>query len=196
MHQPHELFEMTPECPQPLGPVAAGYMDSILKTLHDAVGDEYDQCARETLDLVRTMAFHIDELMKAREARENISGGDLPDNIRVPLHELRADTDYLLHRANQDVDVIPLLSESMRDKCSQIETAVYQLIAERNEADRRAGAAERNAAYYIDAYQKRRDWSDDAKEAAGYHRNVSFDEVWAAALSALKASKKTDEQTP
>ncbi len=39
--------------------------------------------------------------------------------------------------------------------------------------------------YYEDAFTKQRNWTDDAKRAAGYHVNVSFDDVWAEALAAV-----------
>lgn len=34
-----------------------------------------------------------------------------------------------------------------------------------------------------------RSWLDDAKRDAGYHVNVSFDDVWKDALAALRASR-------
>ena len=62
---------------------------------------------------------------------------------------------------------------------------VASLEKERDEADRRAGAAERRMADYVDYRIKSTQWTDEAKRAAGYHVNVSFDEVWAEALAAL-----------
>lgn len=63
---------------------------------------------------------------------------------------------------------------------------------ERDEADRRAGAAERRNAELLDSASKRGNWFRQAKRAAGYHENVSFDVVWAAALSALLATPIKD----
>lgn len=60
---------------------------------------------------------------------------------------------------------------------------------ERDEADRRAGAAERELADANDSIGKRKRWLRDAKRDAGYHDNTSFDVVWVDALAALKASK-------
>lgn len=39
--------------------------------------------------------------------------------------------------------------------------------------------------YFEDAYRKQQQWTDEAKRAAGYHVNKSFDDVWNAALAAL-----------
>jgi hypothetical protein len=58
--------------------------------------------------------------------------------------------------------------------------------AERDEADRRAGAAERELADLKDRQMKADMWMEEAKAAAGYHRNDTFDDVWAEALAALK----------
>lgn len=40
-----------------------------------------------------------------------------------------------------------------------------------------------------DEARRRREWTDDAKRAAGFHTNVSFDDVWAKALKAYIATK-------
>jgi hypothetical protein len=56
---------------------------------------------------------------------------------------------------------------------------------ERDDADRRAGAAERRLEYVSDTVRCHERWSREAKEAAGYHHNVSFDVVWAEALASL-----------
>ncbi|GAB3763656.1 hypothetical protein GCM10028796_17550 [Ramlibacter monticola] len=58
--------------------------------------------------------------------------------------------------------------------------------AERDEADRRAGAAERELDSLREAAAARTRWLDKAKDAAGYDRNVSFDVVWADTLAAFK----------
>jgi hypothetical protein len=66
------------------------------------------------------------------------------------------------------------------------------LLAELDEADRRAGAAERQNEYLQDSQSRRTQWLDKAKNDAGYHRNVSFDDVWREALTALKARRDSD----
>ena len=71
------------------------------------------------------------------------------------------------------------------------------LRGERDEADRRAGAAERELVDKIDSISKRQRWLRNAKEARGYHQNVSFDRVWsetcAAADRATQAERQRDE---
>lgn len=39
--------------------------------------------------------------------------------------------------------------------------------------------------WFEDAHRAHASWNDDAKRAAGYHVNVSFDDVWAEALAAV-----------
>ncbi len=58
--------------------------------------------------------------------------------------------------------------------------------AERDEADRRAGAVERRLAHEVDARLRRADWLSKAKAAWGASDDCSFDVVWAEALK-LKA---------
>ncbi|MGF3028048.1 hypothetical protein ACQVP2_35330 [Methylobacterium aquaticum] len=50
--------------------------------------------------------------------------------------------------------------------------------AERDEADRRAGAAERRIARLEEDARKEERWLEDAKRARGYDIGVSFDTVW------------------
>lgn len=64
---------------------------------------------------------------------------------------------------------------------------VEQLTQERDEADRRAGAAERRQASTSDSLFKLNHWRDKQKVMAGYSPNVSFDIVWAETLE--KANK-------
>lgn len=49
-----------------------------------------------------------------------------------------------------------------------------------DEADRRAGAAERQLAHLKDGAAKRERWKNDAKRQRGYEEGVSFDRVWEA----------------
>jgi hypothetical protein len=55
---------------------------------------------------------------------------------------------------------------------------IAELEAERDEADRRAGAAERMAATVKERLVKEDLWRYRAKEERGYGFNVSFDVVW------------------
>jgi len=53
---------------------------------------------------------------------------ELPDDMRVPLHELQADLDWLVARmVSEDAEVISLCKESIRNRLSQIEEAAYRL---------------------------------------------------------------------
>lgn len=57
-----------------------------------------------------------------------------------------------------------------------------ELRRERDEADRRAGAAERRLAYEVDARTRREAWLRKAKSQWGASSDCSFDLVWADAL--------------
>jgi hypothetical protein len=54
-----------------------------------------------------------------------------------------------------------------------------KLKAERDEADRAAGAALRQIAYLEANERKSNSWLREAKAAEGYSDNTSFDDVWA-----------------
>lgn len=60
---------------------------------------------------------------------------------------------------------------------------IAALEAERDEADRRAGNAERTKQGAIDDMCKRASWLDKAKSQWGVDNNVSFDVVWAECLA-------------
>lgn len=55
--------------------------------------------------------------------------------------------------------------------------------AERDEADRRAGAAERRLGHLEEAERKTQRWLAERKEELGYDLGVSFDTVWAETLA-------------
>lgn len=65
--------------------------------------------------------------------------------------------------------------------------AFNALVRERDEADRRAGAAERHTSKLADDLRRIDRVHDQMKDQWGVSRNVSFDVVWAEAL-ALKAA--------
>lgn len=71
-----------------------------------------------------------------------------------------------------------------------------QLRAERDEADRRAGAAERQLASEVDARIRRNDWLHKAKQAWGAETTVSFDQVWAEALALKLTRQETSANSP
>lgn len=74
-------------------------------------------------------------------------------------------------------------------------SAARQLIAERDDADRRAGAAERRAAHLAENLAAKQEWERRAKKQAGYPDQVSFDEVWKDALAALLEKREADRKT-
>ena len=55
---------------------------------------------------------------------------DLPDNIRIPLHELQADSDYLFGRVANDPSVAKVMSESVKAKLATIELAIWSWVEE------------------------------------------------------------------
>lgn len=70
------------------------------------------------------------------------------------------------------------------------------ILADVNEADRRAGAAEREMSHLKDAAAARATWLSKAKRDAGVSDNVSFDVVWTQALPLLIASRRGPPQPP
>lgn len=66
------------------------------------------------------------------------------------------------------------------------------LRAERDEADRRAGAAERLLADRDDSIMRREQWLRRAKEERGYGQNTSFDRVWSETCALADRAKETD----
>jgi DNA-binding protein H-NS len=87
--------------------------------------------------------------------------------------------------AQQVIDKI----ETFHKEITRLENAVRTVTRERDEADRRAGAAERQLANASADLQRLTDWRDKQKEAAGYHRNISFDVVWQEALTAMLTTR-------
>ncbi|WP_404711545.1 hypothetical protein [Sphingomonas sp. MMS24-J13] len=63
------------------------------------------------------------------------------------------------------------------------------LIRERDDADRRAGAAERRSEQLAESASARELWLRQAKQDAGFSDNTSFDAVWRIALEALREKR-------
>lgn len=57
------------------------------------------------------------------------------------------------------------------------------LVVERDDADRRAGAAERRLDHLEKAERNVQRWLEERKEELGYDTGVSFDTVWAETLA-------------
>lgn len=73
---------------------------------------------------------------------------------------------------------------------------VESLRAERDEADRRAGAAERSAAAFHEDHQRFEQVRRRMKEQWGVDDRVSFDVVWQQALDAKQALAKLEARKP
>jgi len=56
-------------------------------------------------------------------------------------------------------------------------------------ADQKVGELTRKVEFLQDTDNRRKNWLYEAKRAAGYDQNVSFDVVWEAALKALQNAK-------
>ncbi|MCP1550650.1 MULTISPECIES: hypothetical protein [Methylorubrum] len=78
-------------------------------------------------------------------------------------------------------DLLDLLRIEREAKDSAL-ADLQRVEAERDEADRRAGAAEREAESDREGTRKRNSWLHQAKLQAGYSTGVSFDKVWAETL--------------
>lgn len=61
-----------------------------------------------------------------REACATEATRELPDNIRVPLHSLQADWQWLMARFATEPDMRPALTQAVEDRLSQLETALYE----------------------------------------------------------------------
>jgi hypothetical protein len=90
---------------------------------------------------------------------------------------------------NQSVEMLGVYGLAQRsvlwqaaDELARLRADVARLTAELNEADRRAGAAERRCAGMDEERTARERWLRRAKEEAKYDDTVSFDVVWAETL--------------
>lgn len=63
--------------------------------------------------------------MTAAERPLTDTAQELPDDLRVPLHSLQADTRYLFGRVAADGTVAGMMADSVLDRLSQIESALY-----------------------------------------------------------------------
>jgi hypothetical protein len=84
-------------------------------------------------------------------------------------------------------DISDAIHKSLEDKKGCL--TCQKLKKDLDEADRRAGAAERNNEWLRDIASRRDDWLRQAKKDAGFHDNISFDVVWEKALTAYLKHK-------
>lgn len=110
---------------------------------------------------------------------------DLVKRLRdgVPQREKRwsGDTHYDLGGS----DLVDAADVTMAKAADHIEA----LTTERDDADRRAGAAERHLAWANEENSKRSRWLRKAKEERGYGDEVSFDRVWEEACKGADSAK-------
>lgn len=98
----------------------------------------------------------------------------------------------------------PTTEGDLRDLLSELEAAsvnmppdlarkavetIQALASERDEADRRAGASERQKAHLEEGERRANSWLMQAKEDAGYDNNVSFDQVWEETLAKARGAR-------
>jgi hypothetical protein len=107
----------------------------------------------------------------------------IPDNQFLYLAVQEADD--MLSDLGMKIDTL------MGDKID-LETKVESLTRERDDADRRAGAADRQLECYKDGKLRRSAWTDTWKEKLGYDRNVSFDVVMNDLVSKARPDVKID----
>lgn len=91
-------------------------------------------------------------------------------------------------QAADALSYIAALKEALCDRDKNHAQAMGIALADRDEADRRAGAAERLRAYAEDTTARRQAWLKKAKAEAGYEDGVSFDRVWDETLARAKAN--------
>lgn len=76
-----------------------------------------------------------------------------------------------------------------------LEAELAAMRKELDEADRRAGAAERKAEYLKASLAIQKGWLLTAKREAGYPSNMSFDVVWERTLEAARKYKSMIDST-
>lgn len=63
----------------------------------------------------------------------NVNAPMLADSVRIPLHELQADVDYLIGRVVADGSCAPMIAASIKGKLAAIETALTTSQKDENE---------------------------------------------------------------
>jgi uncharacterized small protein (DUF1192 family) len=91
-----------------------------------------------------------------------------------------------LSTGKEQLDHLLAENKELRQRIGLLVATEY----ERDEADRRAGAAERELANLKEELLTYKDLRSQRKRAAGYDDDTSFDVVWADALAALKEKQE------
>lgn len=79
----------------------------------------------------------------------------------------------------------------LKHQLKKAEARIEELEAERDEADRRAGAAERRLAQLKESEFKRDNWIRERKLELGYSAHVSFDRVWEELVERANLNQET-----
>lgn len=135
-------------------------------------------------------AEELDALVaRGREALEGVTAGpwDAKEKGRHPNpyvcgapqeYEFGIDRPVVAYFTGMGIAENSRFTAAARDLVPDLMNALTALRAERDEADRRAGAAERGWEHDRERLQTFARVRDEMKEQRGYHRNVSFDAVW------------------
>lgn len=109
---------------------------------------------------------------------------------KIALNSLIGAVHNLAHQQlNKNKDAIAYWDQEVTKYRIEIEKSFDALEAERDEADRRAGASERRQEYLKDSVRRREQWLSDAKREAGYEDKISFDIVWSETLTLANKQK-------
>lgn len=112
---------------------------------------------------------------------------DAADALVARAHEkLLADSCKLNEVVFRLAEKLGLATPEQDAITCEIDDVVNRVMETIDEADRRAGCAERRCADLSTTVSLRNGWLDKAKDRAGYHRNVSFDTVFDALLATTK----------
>ncbi len=144
----------------------------------DTVGDKFIYCmAAEIVDLreeVGRLYFLSQYPPLYEELRAVIDGGSESMDHEQAVQEVKD-----LQAANES---LKFERDLWKEKCARGIETIQKLEAERDDADRRAGAAERMACRRVEEGRARESWLRKAKEQWGVDQNVSFDVCWSQAL--------------
>ena len=98
---------------------------------HDRAGTqalrEYDECISSTDAAITALRDALSAAPRPPAAQQPVTQGELPDDIRVPLHKLWADAGYLVGRAcdgERDMAV-----HRIKALCDEVERAVRTALA-------------------------------------------------------------------
>lgn len=115
-----------------------------------------------------------------------------PDHVRIPVR-----AGAKLTNTHLQTQLIAARNDAIewRNKCLEAEERAMKAEAERDEADRRAGAAERLLEHLREGERRTNLWLSEAKEEAGYDINTSFDVVWKETRERIRETEKHAAET-